>query len=120
MVIQHILTPFEKRCLARNRRIVRRRREGLDAAELARRFRLTPGSIYRILDPHGRATGENLGRLSRKLHQHAERSVPALTPLQKRRLARDRRVPGPTAPQAATTPRAAGEAPVIDGDTLEI
>ena len=49
MVIKHILTPFEKRLLARNRRIVQRRREGQNVRELARRFRLTPGSIYRIL-----------------------------------------------------------------------
>ena len=49
MVIRHILTPGEKRHLARNRRIIHLRREGHDARELARRFRLTPASIYRIL-----------------------------------------------------------------------
>ena len=40
MVIKHNLTSGEKRRLARNRRIVRRRREGLDGAELAARVSL--------------------------------------------------------------------------------
>ena len=87
-----VFTPLENRRLARNRRIVRRRREGHDVRQLARRFRLTPASIYRILQTHERATGENLGRLSRKPHQRPEPSVSVLTPLQKRRLARDRKI----------------------------
>ena len=63
------LSPLRKGRLARNRRIISLRREGHDARELARRFQMTTGSIYRILQDHGRATGENLGRLSRKLQQ---------------------------------------------------
>ncbi len=92
MVIKHILTPFEKRCLTRNRRIVQRRREGLDAAELARRFRLTPTTIHWILRAHQRTTGENLCRLPRKPRQRPEREVPDLSPLRKGRLARNCRI----------------------------
>ncbi len=92
MVIKHILTPFEKRCLTRNRRIVQRRREGLHAAELARRFRLTPTTIHWILRAHQRTTGENLCRLPRKPRQRPEREVPDLSPLRKGRLARNRRI----------------------------
>jgi Mor family transcriptional regulator len=87
-----VLTALRKRRLARNRRIVSLRREGHEVRELARRFRHTTGSIYRILEAHGRATGENLGRLSRKLRQRPERRAAALTPLQKRRRARDRMI----------------------------
>ncbi len=92
MVIKHILPPFEKRCLTRNRRIVHRRREGLDAAELARRFRLTPAAIHWILRAHQRTTGENLCRLPRKPRQRPEREVPDLSPLRKGRLARNCRI----------------------------
>jgi Mor family transcriptional regulator len=89
VVIKHILTPGEKRRLARNRRIVRRRREGLDAAELARRFRMTPAAIHWILRAHQRSTGENICRLPRKPQQRPEREVPDLSPLRKGRLARN-------------------------------
>ena len=83
--MKHILSPGKKRRLARDRRIVQRRREGLDRAELARRFQLGPATISRILRVHRRATGENLCRLPRKLRQRP--AVPAFTPLQNRRLA---------------------------------